>query len=86
MRPMLGLQESRMMKRRIVLVCLLSCSSIMGCASVQPWQREHLASRAMQDPFVGTELSGQYAAKVVESKTAGGLAGTAPGGGCACTQ
>jgi hypothetical protein len=27
-----------------------------------------------------------HRAKVLESKTAGGLPGTAPGGGCGCTQ
>jgi len=40
----------------------------------------------MADPFAETELATQYRSKVVESKTAGGLPGTAPGGGCGCTQ
>ena len=31
-------------------------------------------------------VDGGYRAKVVESKTAGGLPGTTPGGGCGCTQ
>lgn len=57
-----------------------------GCAVVHPWQREQLASPAMRDPFGDTEVSAQYRAKVLESKTGGGLPGTAPGGGCGCTQ
>jgi hypothetical protein len=40
----------------------------------------------MVDPFGETELAAQYRSKVVESKTGGGLPGTATGGGCGCTQ
>jgi hypothetical protein len=40
----------------------------------------------MVDPFSNGELATQYRSKVVESKTGGGLPGTAPGGGCGCTQ
>jgi len=39
----------------------------------------------MVDPFAYGELATQYRSKVVESKTGGGLPGTAPGGGCGCT-
>jgi hypothetical protein len=61
-------------------------SVLSGCVAVHPWQREKLASRAMADPFAESELSSQYDAKVLESKTGGGLPGTSPGGGCGCTQ
>jgi hypothetical protein len=57
-----------------------------GCVRVHAWERQRLASWAMADPFAETELAGQYRSKVVESKTGGGLPGTAPGGGCGCTQ
>ncbi|HRI51877.1 MAG TPA: DUF4266 domain-containing protein [Pseudomonadota bacterium] len=57
-----------------------------GCVQVKPWQRELLASPAMNPALLDTELSGTYRAKAMESKTAGGLPGTAPGGGCGCTQ
>jgi hypothetical protein len=57
-----------------------------GCVRVHAWDRGRLASWAMVDPFGDTELAAQYRSKVVESKTAGGLPGTAPGGGCGCTQ
>lgn len=36
--------------------------------------------------FAEEGLPGEYRAKVVESKTGGGLPGDAPGGGCGCTQ
>lgn len=58
----------------------------IGCVRVKPWQRELLSSPAMNPVLLDTELSGTYRAKAMESKTAGGLPGTAPGGGCGCTQ
>jgi hypothetical protein len=71
--------------RVILPVCLLALAA--SCARVQPWERGHLASAAMQvglgDP---SSVSAAYRAKVPESKTGGGLPGTAPGGGCGCTQ
>jgi hypothetical protein len=60
--------------------------TVSGCVRVHAWDRGKLASWAMVDPFGDTELATQYRSKVVESKTAGGLPGTAPGGGCGCTQ
>ncbi|HEU4582287.1 MAG TPA: DUF4266 domain-containing protein [Polyangiaceae bacterium] len=57
-----------------------------GCVRVHVYERQRLASWAMADPFADTELGAQYRSKVVESKTGGGLPGTAPGGGCGCTQ
>jgi hypothetical protein len=61
-------------------------AAMPACVRVQPWERGRLASWAMADPFGDTELAVQYRSKVVESKTGGGLPGTAPGGGCGCTQ
>lgn len=60
--------------------------STSACARVRPWQRERLASRAMQSPFADVGWTPAYQAKVLESKTGGGLPGSAPGGGCGCTQ
>jgi hypothetical protein len=57
-----------------------------GCVRVPAWERQRLAAWVMVDPFAETELGTQYRSKVVESKTGGGLPGTAPGGGCGCTQ
>ena len=72
--------------RVIAVVCAVLAAVLAGCATVHPWQREKIASHAMADPFGDTEISAQYRAKVLESKTGGGLPGTAPGGGCGCTQ
>jgi len=57
-----------------------------GCASVRAWEREQLASPAMQIGFVDVGFDRVYRAKVLESRTAGGSPGSAPGGGCGCTQ
>jgi hypothetical protein len=40
----------------------------------------------MQARFGEDGFAGDYRAKVLESKTGGGLPGDAPGGGCGCTQ
>jgi hypothetical protein len=57
-----------------------------GCAVVKPWQRERLASPEMNVRFGEQGFAGEYRAKVLESKSGGGLPGDAPGGGCGCTQ
>jgi hypothetical protein len=67
-------------------VIALGAACSAGCARVRPYQREHLASPAMTVRFAEEGYSGEYRAKVVESKTGGGLPGDAPGGGCGCTQ
>jgi hypothetical protein len=65
---------------------LLAVSAVGGCVRVKPYQREHLASRAMTARFGEDGFAGEYRAKVTESKTGGGVPGDAPGGGCGCTQ
>lgn len=62
---------------------LLSAS---GCAVVRPWERQQLASPAMEARFGEEGFAGDYRAKTLESKAGGGLPGDAPGGGCGCTQ
>ena len=57
-----------------------------ACVRVRPYEREHLASPAMTVRFCEEGFTGEYRAKLVESKTGGGLPGDAPGGGCGCTQ
>jgi len=57
-----------------------------GCASVKPWEKEKLASPCMQSPFAKTALEAEYQDKLVQTTTAGGLPGDAPGGGCGCVQ
>jgi hypothetical protein len=70
---------------RAALVAL-TLAAAGGCVRVKPYQREHLASPAMTVRFAEEGFPGEYRAKVVESKTGGGLPGDAPGGGCGCTQ
>lgn len=64
----------------------LALGAAGACARVKPYEREHLASPAMTVRFAEEGFPGEYRAKVVESKTGGGLPGDAPGGGCGCTQ
>jgi len=71
------------MKRWPVVVLLLGAA---GCVTVKPWQREHLSRTVMDLQLGDSAISGFYRQKVMESRTGGGLPGTAPGGGCGCTQ
>jgi hypothetical protein len=75
-----------MSSRFTVAVAIAAALAGGGCASVRPWQREQMASPAMQAGFVDPGFDRLYRAKVLESRTAGGLPGSAPGGGCGCTQ
>jgi hypothetical protein len=70
------------MTRPLLLVVAL-CA---GCAAVRPWQREKLASPAMSLDVGEEGLARAHRNRVVESRTAGGLPGGAPAGGCGCTQ
>ena len=76
----------RKLMRAAVAVAATWVLFTTACARVQPWQRERLASPAMLSPFGDVGWNTAYQAKVLESKTGGGLPGSAPGGGCGCTQ
>jgi hypothetical protein len=69
-----------------VLLSLVGALVATGCAPVAPWQRGKLASPCMELSSDQTSLPYTYRAKVLESKVGGGLPGSAPGGGCGCTQ
>jgi hypothetical protein len=58
---------------------------LSACAPVRPWERGRLARPAMTRG-AASPLTDTYRSKLLESRTAGGLPGTAPGGGCGCTQ
>ena len=73
-------------RRWFTALVLIALGGAAACARVRPYEREHLASPAMTVRFAEEGLPGEYRAKVVESKTGGGLPGDAPGGGCGCTQ
>lgn len=65
---------------------LAAALGLAGCVRVHAWERGRLASWSMTDPFEATQLAAQYRSKLLESKTGGGLPGSAPGGGCGCSQ
>lgn len=72
--------------RRSVFLAFIFMIPHAGCAPVKPWERGKIASPAMQQKLGEQGVRGAYRAKVLESKTGGGLPGEAPGGGCGCTQ
>jgi hypothetical protein len=72
-----------LMNYRAALAAALLLS---GCATVRPWEREYLAKPCMEAELGQPAMALQYREKVLESTTAGGLPGQAPGGGCGCTQ
>lgn len=67
---------------------LLILISLAGpaCVRVKALERERLSAPSMTIGFGEDGLARAYRAKFVESKTAGGLPGSAPGGGCGCAQ
>lgn len=67
----------------LLFACLGATAS---CTVVRPWERGRLAAPAMVEPLAERRMVTQYRAKVLESRTGGGLPGTASGGGCGCSQ
>jgi hypothetical protein len=74
------------MRKRTPGVLAILLLAAEGCATVRPWEREHLAKPCMEADLGQSLMAAQYQEKVVESTTGGGLPGQAPGGGCGCTQ
>jgi uncharacterized protein DUF4266 len=64
---------------------LLAAALLAGCVTVHPWEREDLARRSMAARGDGG-VATRYQHKLLETQTAGGAAGAAPGGGCGCSQ
>lgn len=69
------------MRKTLLLVGLL----LGGCATVHPWQRERLASPAMQFQ-VDSDAVGQMATvlEITEGSTFAGAGPGAAGAGCGC--
>lgn len=74
--------RTRLCRGICALAGLLACE----CAAVKPYEREKLASPCMRSPFAPSALEAEYQDKLVQTRTAGGLPGDAPGGGCGCVQ
>ena len=53
---------------------------------MKPYERGRLASPAMNPRLGDQETNDFYRAKMLESRTATGLPGMSPGGGCGCSQ
>lgn len=74
----------RSYRTALFALLVLLAAQLAACASVKPYEREHLARPCMaleREPFAA-----RYREKVLESRAAGGLPTNAPGGGCGCTQ
>ena len=67
-------------------LCLGMALLLSGCAAVKPYEREALSSPCMRSPFSSSALEAEYQDKLIQTRTAGGLPGDAPGGGCGCVQ
>ena len=69
------------MKRLLVLTAVLALA-VTGCATVRPYQKEHLADPIMSSPLDAQE--GMRESKWLEARegSTGGAGGA--GGGCAC--
>ncbi|MEK6679051.1 MAG: DUF4266 domain-containing protein [Nitrospirota bacterium] len=68
------------MKRYILTIIFILL--ITGCASVKPWEKEHLAGKIMQFDADKEELAWELHAFPSREGAAGGYGG--PGGGCGC--
>jgi hypothetical protein len=81
------MSHARVVRAAVLVVAIATAG---GCArariGVRPWQRQWLASPALSQPLARSPLSVGYQAKLLESRTGGGLPGVAAGGGCGCTQ
>jgi hypothetical protein len=73
-------------RRLCALACLVPCVVACGCAAVKPYEKGKLASPCMHSPFAPSALEAEYQDKLMQTRTAGGLPGDAPGGGCGCVQ
>lgn len=72
-------------RRLLGAVVLASLLGTVGCAHpppVQPWQREHLAKRAMR--FDADPIEMRFRQHMLGSREASDLGYGDPGGGCGC--
>ena len=71
---------------RAWLIGLLAATAAAGCAHatppVQPWQREHLAKRALR--FDGDPLEDRFRQHWFGAREGADLGFGQPGGGCGC--
>ncbi|HWR01078.1 MAG TPA: DUF4266 domain-containing protein [Chlorobaculum sp.] len=62
--------------------CLISATSLSGCATVQPWEKQNLAKPEMT--FEGDKLDTGYTEHIYSSKEAASGGAGVGGGGCGC--
>ena len=87
-RPQLAFSSARRLAGALLLLLLLLAAggAGAGCATaappVQPWQREHLARRAMR--FDTDPLEARFRQHMWGSREGSDLGYGTPGGGCGC--
>jgi hypothetical protein len=69
------------MIRHLLLIILL-IFALSACASVKPWEREHLADKIMQFDADKEEFAWELHMFPAREGASGGYGG--PGGGCGC--
>lgn len=67
---------------KIFFVSVILFLFLSGCASVKPWEKEHLADKIMQFDADKEELAWELHAFPSREGASGGYGG--PGGGCGC--
>ncbi|HJL18795.1 MAG TPA: DUF4266 domain-containing protein [Sandaracinaceae bacterium LLY-WYZ-13_1] len=71
------------MRRALVLICALAFAALAGgCVSVAPYEREYLASPAMD--MEAEEGEGDFRAHVFDSREGATGGNGSTGGGCGC--
>jgi len=75
--------STKLCTKSALLIALITLTG-SACRVVAPYEREQLAHPVMRDPFVDGDAA--YQNKLIQTRTGGGLPGTAVGGGCGCTQ
>lgn len=65
-----------------LLACLMAASTLSGCASVQPWEKDLLAKECMQ--LVPDRIEEFFDSRVYFSREAAFGGKGVGGGGCGC--
>lgn len=65
-----------------MMIFVALCTSISGCAKIEPWQRQHLASPEMA--FDPQPLNKAFREHIYYSREGANGEESAAGGGCGC--
>ena len=84
-RPGVTGRDDRGLRRLVTMIVILPSLFLVACAHsppVQPWQREHLAKRAMR--FDSDPMEMRFRQHMFGAREGSDLGYGQPGGGCGC--